>query len=365
MKPRRAGWSLAGRLALASLLLIWVFHAIFHDQARGVLAGQGVELDAAPRLERWSLVWRLGPAQLGRTIIQVSPGWLAISCLLWGFTLLVGVWRWQLVLRAAGLRLAFRRAAEISLVAHFFNSFLLGSTGGDVLKAWYAARHAPDHKPEAITTVVVDRILGLVSMLAGAAVMALANLDLLRAYRRMALLAWVVVGMFLLAGGFLAVSLRGGVSRLFPGARPWLKRLRHAATLERALEAGRALGRQPRLLAGALGWSVVLNVACVLQLLTLVWGYGLEVPVRALFFIVPAVICLAALPLTPSGLGVRDNLYVYLLTVPTLGVDAGTALAISLVAYACSLVWSVLGGLVYVAMPDVRAEARELEEMPE
>ncbi|MFN0066747.1 MAG: YbhN family protein [Limisphaerales bacterium] len=364
MKPGRAAWSLAGRLAFASLLLFWVFHAIFHDQARDVLAAQGVVLDALPRLERWGLVWRVGPAQLARTVVRIHPGWLAVSCLLWGVTLLVGVWRWQLVLRAAGIALSFRRAAEISLVAHFFNSFLLGSTGGDVLKAWYAARHAPDHQPEAVTTVVVDRILGLFTMLAFAVIMVLPNLDLLRAYRRMALLAWVVAGMALLAGGFLALSLRGGVSRMFPGARAWLRRLPFGATLERALEAGRSLGRRPGLLAGALGWSVVLNVSCVLQLLTLVWGYGLDLPVRALFFIVPAVICLAALPLTPSGLGVRDNLYVYLLTVPTLGVDAGTALAISLVAYACSLVWSVLGGLVYVAMPGVRAGAKELEQLP-
>lgn len=365
MKRRRAAWSLAGRLALASLLLFWVFHAIFHDQARDVLMTQGVALDTLPRLERWGLVWRVGPAQLGRTIIQVSPGWLALSCLLWGLTLLVGVWRWQLVLRAAGIILSFRRAGEISLVAHFFNSFLLGATGGDVLKAWYAARQAPDQRPEAVATVVVDRVLGLFAMLAFAAGMALLNPDLLRGYRRMAALAAVVAAMFLLAGAFLALSLRGGVSRMFPGARAWLQRLPLGGQLDRALEAGRALGRRPALLAGALGWSVVLNVLCVLQLLTLVRGYGLELPVRALFFIVPAVICLAALPLTPSGLGVRDNLYVYLLTVPSLGVEAGTALAISLVAYACSLVWSLLGGLVYVTQPEVRTEARGLAGLRE
>jgi uncharacterized membrane protein YbhN (UPF0104 family) len=62
------------------------------------------------------------------------------SILLWGLTIVLGAWRWLLVLRSQGLDPGFRRTLEISLVAHFFNSFLLGSAGGDVLKAYYAAR---------------------------------------------------------------------------------------------------------------------------------------------------------------------------------------------------------------------------------
>ena len=57
-----------------------------------------------------------------------------------GTTILLGVLRWRLVLRVQGLDLPWRRGAEISFVAHFFNSFLLGSTGGDMMKAYYAAR---------------------------------------------------------------------------------------------------------------------------------------------------------------------------------------------------------------------------------
>ena len=48
--------------------------------------------------------------------------------------------------------------------AQFFNAFLLGSTGGDLLKAYYAARETHHKKTEAVVTVFVDRIIGLFSV---------------------------------------------------------------------------------------------------------------------------------------------------------------------------------------------------------
>ncbi|MBL9126385.1 MAG: flippase-like domain-containing protein [Verrucomicrobiales bacterium] len=335
---------------MTAVLMAWAFHAIFHDQCRVLLDLQGVDLDAMPRWDRWMTVWRLGPAELGRTLVGVRPGWLAASIGLWGVTIVVGALRWLWILRSQGLDPGFRRTLEISLVAHFFNSFLLGSAGGDVLKAYYAARVTRHRKTEAVTTVLLDRILGLFTMLGFAAAFIVPNLDLIRLHGQTQLLAVVVLGMFAAAGLVLWLSLRGGVSGLFPSARDWVARLPMGAALGRGIDAGRSLGRHPGLVVRTVIGSTVLTFVCVLQLLTLVWGYGLDVAWMPLFFVVPAVICISALPLTPNGLGVRDNLYMYLLSLPQIGVSAGTAVAISLVAYACSLVWSALGGVLYLFM---------------
>lgn len=346
----RKAWSVFWRLGLAGLLMAWAFHAIFHDQSRSVLAGQGIDLDSLPRLERWGRVWQLGPSQLAGTLLKVQPGWLAASIVLWGITITLGAWRWHLVLRSQGLDPGLRRTLEISFVAHFFNSFLLGSTGGDVLKAYYAARVTRHLKTEAVTTVLLDRVLGLFAMLAFAAVMLVPNLTLVLSYRRTLALAAMILAMGCAAGGLLLISLRSGVSQVLPGARRLLRRLPKAEVLERSLGACRALGRHPRLLWQSLLISLLLTVVCVYQLQTLVWGYGYNAPIRPMMLFVPAVICISALPVTPNGLGVRDNLYLYLLSLPEVGINPNTAVAISLVAYAGSLVWSALGGILYVIM---------------
>src|SRR4030095_2470650 len=122
-------------------------------------------------------------------LIQPGWGWLVVSLLLIAVTLFLGIVRWRMVLEVQGLQLPFRRATEISLVAHFFNSFLLGSTGGDLMKAYYAARETHHKKTEAVGTVFVDRLVGLWAMLLFAGLMMLANLELLFDHRRLRLIS--------------------------------------------------------------------------------------------------------------------------------------------------------------------------------
>lgn len=340
-------WRITWRLAVCASLMIWICHSIFLNEARSAWDSAGVDGSRLTRLEQWQGAWSLGPRELWRTIRLVRPIPLVLSLGFMGLTILVGVWRWRRVLRVQGLDLPFGRAAEISLVAHFFNSFLLGSTGGDVLKAYYAARETHRKKTEAVVTVFVDRLIGLSAMLLFAVLMMLPNLALLHQQPRLLAVAWCILAMFVGCAAVVALSFWGGVSRSWPQARLWLRRLPKGETLERCLDACRSFGRERRFLLETLGLSMLLNVVCVCQYLALARGLGTSVVPLALFLIVPMVVCIAALPITPSGLGVRENLYVLLLCGPGIGVAPTEALSLSLLAYAGSLVWSLFGGLVY------------------
>jgi uncharacterized protein (TIRG00374 family) len=101
----------------------------------------------------------------------MENGPLILSFILMGATIMTGVIRWQTVLKVHGLDMPLQRTTQISLIAHFFNSFLLGSVGGDVLKAYYVARETHHKKTEAVVTVLVDRIIGMFSLLLFACVM--------------------------------------------------------------------------------------------------------------------------------------------------------------------------------------------------
>src|SRR5258708_31101768 len=110
---------------------------------------------------------------------------------------------------------------------------------------------------------------------------------------------------------------------------------------------------------------MVLNVVCVLQFIALVQGMRLNISTTALFAIVPMIICIAALPITPSGLGVRESLYVVILAAAPFGIPATSALSLSLLAYAGSLLWSFGGGLVYVTLKERHHLAEVTRENPD
>ncbi|HXJ55550.1 MAG TPA: lysylphosphatidylglycerol synthase transmembrane domain-containing protein [Verrucomicrobiae bacterium] len=356
-KPANRLWQISWRLGLCSILLVWIFHSIFVNEAR--LAASKHDWTQLSRLEQWKRGWHEGPAQLWQTITLAQPGWLIVSLVLMAGTLFLGVVRWRLVLEVQGLHLPFRRATEISLVAHFFNSFLLGSTGGDLMKAYYAARETHHKKTEAVVTVFVDRLVGLWAMLLFAGMMMLLNLRTLTSSRVATLASLLILGMLSVCSFLGVLAFRGGVSRRWGGARAWLRRLPKGASLERSLDSCRLFGRQRLFLTRTLLISMALNVVCVLQWQVVGFGLGVSIPPLTMLAIVPMVICIAALPITPSGLGVRETLFVNMLNDPKL---ATSALTLSLLAYGGSLFWSLVGGVVYLLLKEKHHLARsELE----
>lgn len=334
------------------LLLTWVFHSIFVNEAR--LKEGKEEFNKLPRTEQWQRGWTTGPGELARTLGKVSASHFALSLVFMGSTLVLGVARWRLALQAQGLNVSWKRTTQISFAAHFFNSVLLGSNGGDLMKAWFAAREAQNKKTGAVLTVVVDRLIGLWAMLLFSCAMMLFNRDLLTADSWARPLAWAVIAMMLAGSVVLGTAFWGGVSRRWSGARVWLRRLPKGQWLENTLDSCRLFGQSRFFVEKSLAISMLLNAACVAQFIVLAQGMNISVAPRMMFFAVPIILCISAVPITPNSLGIRENLFVQMLAIPAIHIDATEALSLSLLAYAGSLLWSLVGGLVYLTMKDRR-----------
>jgi hypothetical protein len=72
--------------------------------------------------------------------------------------------RWWLLLRSQSIFIRFWAAVKLYLLGWFYNNFMPGSVGGDLLRAWYVTKHT-DKKFEAVLSVFVDRVIGLSSTL--------------------------------------------------------------------------------------------------------------------------------------------------------------------------------------------------------
>lgn len=352
MSAARKSAGVSWRVVVAGLLLVWIFHTIFINEGRLAFQQGHTSWSALSRLQQWRAAWTYGPPELWRTLTLVHPGAFTISLACMVATIFLGVARWRMVLAVQGLSLSFSRTLGISFVAHFFNSFLLGSTGGDLMKALYAARETHHKKTEAVVTVLVDRLIGLWAMLLFAGLMMLPNLSLILRYKRLAAVSLFILLMLAGCTVILGVAFWGGISRFWPGARAFFRKLPKGEMLERSLDACRQFGGHRWFLARTLLISMVINLANVGQLIALSEGLGLGIPWMALAVIVPIIICISALPITPSGLGVRENLFVLMLAVPEINVPATGALSLSLLAFAGFLFWSLVGGVVYVTLKD-------------
>jgi len=72
--------------------------------------------------------------------------------------------RWWLLLRSQRIFIDFWAVVRLYFLGWFYNNFMPGSVGGDLLRAWYVTKHTPK-KFEAVLSVFVDRVIGLASTL--------------------------------------------------------------------------------------------------------------------------------------------------------------------------------------------------------
>jgi uncharacterized membrane protein YbhN (UPF0104 family) len=74
--------------------------------------------------------------------------------------LIITFLRWHMLVRAVGLPFSRYDAIRLGLVGYYFNTFLPGSIGGDIVKA-YAIAKEQSRRTVAVATVLIDRIIGL------------------------------------------------------------------------------------------------------------------------------------------------------------------------------------------------------------
>ena len=297
--------------------------------------------------DRIPLTWALGPQALKEVFQKVNVWWFALGIACMGLVCLLGIIRWQLILRVQGLELKFPRACSIFFVGMFFNAFLLGSTGGDVIKAWYVAHETHHKKAEAVATVVVDRVIGLLALFLIALIMMVMFWH--RVYDDKRLRVFTVFTLAVVVGvvGVTALSFWRGVADKLPGMRAKLEKLPKYDTMRRLIEACRAYATHPQVLAKTMVVSFCVHFFSMLSIVCVGQGLGITSATFADYFLyLPIVNCVTAVPISIAGLGVREGMYVAMFG--RVGVAASTAVALSLLGYLAALFWSLVGAIFYL-----------------
>jgi len=121
-----------------------------------VVGGLGWGILWLSREQRWSTLGKIF-AQMN---LWVFAGVLAVFVV---GQAIIGL-RWWLLLRSQGIFIGLWAVVRLYLLGWFYNNFMPGSVGGDLLRAWYVTRHT-DKRFEAVLSVFVDRMIGLASTL--------------------------------------------------------------------------------------------------------------------------------------------------------------------------------------------------------
>lgn len=293
------------------------------------------------------LLWRSDPSAVLQAAAHADLRWLLAAVLLVFIDRALMAERWihLLCIIDPAARPKLARLLEIFFVSTFVGTFLPASIGSDAVRAYSLSRENVSG-PDAVASVIMDRMLGVASLL----LMGVAGLFLARdlASNRVILASLALTAGVSLVTVLMIFSERIGV---------WCAKIASAlpiAALQRLgggiIASVRRYARHHVALLTVLGASVAVQVLRILQAYCLGRAIAIEAGLSVYFAFIPLILLVMLLPVTINGLGTGQAAFVWFFA--RAGVGSAPAFALSLLfILALQLVGNLPGAFVYAFKP--------------
>ena len=253
------------------------------------------------------------------SLAHAKWGWFAAALVLMAVGVVVGGFRWYLLLQAAAISLPRRDVIRAFSLALLLNSILPTAVGGDAFRAWIAGRPTRQYVAAA-TSVLLDKATALICLFAVAWTALLFNSSAVPG-SVVGVFVWTTV-LFAAAAAIAAAAAAG--SARFAHRLP--QRVQAAA--EQAWAALHGWARAPKLLAWVFALGIAYQLIAVAALVLVAKAIGLRLPFSLAAVSAVIVIIATLLPISVGGFGVREGGFVVLLG--EAGISATDATLLSL-----------------------------------
>ena len=319
------------------------------------------------------LVYRAYSENQFSVLFEADKNWLGIAaglgCVL--SAVVISFIRWNLLVRAIDLPFRVVDSIRVGMIGIFFNLSPIGVIGGDALRAYYASREAKHRRAEAVATVVLDRFIGLLTMVTVGAIAFICwepegkniNDDALAILQQLK---------FVAIGCSVTGILLGGLLILLPSFRKksWYRKLTNiqwiGPVLKRATAIIAVYRRHPAIVAACFGLSLLVNLCFTLAIFLLASSLLDSYPNLIQHLMIEPIAMVGNAAPLPGGIGgmeiVLDTLYRVFSPAGTENAN-GTVVAIGYRFFL--LIVSLIGGGVWLANKKiVKKMQSEIESSP-
>ncbi len=282
------------------------------------------------------------------TMLRNADGLMLVAALaVMPLTFLFTTIRWHQLLKILGISIPLTRTFVINMVGSFYNTFMLGSTGGDVLKAYYAAKQAPTRRTAAVMSVIVDRAIGLLALVILGGSMASYHYATAQdpsdpVSQRCLQVAIGALVLLIGALGFSIVVYWRGLRKVLR-LNALVARVPMQTQVQKIIEVVRIYRQRPMLIFGTIMMTFPVHLTVVISAMLAGKAFDLPISTGYYFIVVPVVVLVGAIPLSPQGAGVMEAFAFYLTR--SEGATVNQALALTMSIRLVGMFWNLLGGV--------------------
>lgn len=300
------------------------------------------------------LLYKIGPLTIWQHMKEANPLVLLLAVVLIVPSILARAIRWKIIVQSFGYRYSMAKASAVFAVGLFFSEITPGRAG-DAVRAMYLKQEINSFG-KALSTIFVDRLADIFITLALAlyAVFSVSMLGQQRLYG-LALLA-----ILLLSVPFLALHeslVRRTLRPFYRQLMPMRLKPLVANAFNEFYHGIRIVKKERKILSPVILLTVAGWLLSVLQGYLVAKALHLDVHFLFLLGVIPLVTLISVIPVTISGLGIREGSYIVLLG--TLSIASSAAVAFSLLlAFVASWLPALLGAMLWTAMPVTPNQAK-------
>ena len=282
-------------------------------------------------------------AQMVEALRNAEYHWVGIGILAYIVVEVAAAFRWHVLLKVQRIHLSLPRLSGLFLIGMFYNQFLPGGTGGDIIKSYFLLKETSDKKAGALLAVVFDRFIGLVALVTITGALISLRFDFLSQTpdtRRLLWLLLVILGASILALLSTFVITGFKLFHLLPKKFPGREKLIEISA------AYHLYAHHWRATLVAFGASIVAHLATFATFLCAAYALGARVPLVNFFAVMPVERTISALPISFAGIGLREKVLQIMLH-GLCGVPEATAILIGSLSFVIILICCVPGAIVY------------------
>jgi len=276
--------------------------------------------------------------------------WMIAAIVAAGFCELFGILRWQIFLRMLHVEVPMKDITRLFFIGAFFNQFLPGTTGGDVVRVIYLMRDRPMEKTAGFLSVAIDRLLAVIVLVIMGLAFAWGRHDwFANSFAVGNLMKYFAISLFVILAGLVLsffLTSRHLVLRL-PKRFPFRRQIIKLSTLWQLCIENRKLA-----LLGTL-YTIPMLFAYFTAFTFAAHAFipASEIAFGKLFWdmtsVMPLVTAVSSLPISLNGIGVREALFGQILA-DLFNQPHAIGVLISIAGMFVYLLWGLVGAVFYL-----------------
>ena len=270
---------------------------------------------------------------------------LLFALLIFIASAIVNSFRWYLLVKASNLKFSFWKILSLNFTGLFFSIFLPGRTGGDIARAYYIAKSS-DNRAEAISTIIIWRMIGIIALTFIALIASFTSFFLLDdksiIFVILAIILLIYTMLFLLSNRKLMNSLSNKFSLLVKR----VLKLNLESKIKTLYNALHDYKNKKKLLIINIILGIVVHSLIITSWYVISQSLDIDISYIYFFLLIPIISLLNTIPISLNGVGVREGAAVILFG--NFGLELTQSLSMGLLFSVISLALGLIGGIFYI-----------------